>query len=384
MRVLYLTADPGVPPLGGKGASIHVRELVGALAACGASVVVASAGTDVTDERMSEAPLRRIPAVLPQSEPAPASLLASIRRQSAEIERIAREWVVDGVYERFSLFSDGGVRAARRLGVRHVLEVNAPLRWEARSFRSLAHAEEAAAIEKRVLAATDRIFAVSDEMAALLVADGVDERKIDVVPNGVDPDKIPARVEREGPAPFVVGFAGSLKPWHGIDVLTDACRRVLTLAPDLRVEIVGDGPAAVKLERLAGEPRVTIHGHRSHVDVLALMARWDAGLAPYLPLADFYFSPLKVLEYMAAGACPIASDLGQIRALLGGGRRGVLVEPANPAALTSAIVGLARDPNRAATLGAQAARYVRLSHTWSNNARRALTALSNDRASAAA
>ena len=52
---------------------------------------------------------------------------------------------------------------------------------------------------------------------------------------------------------------------------------------------------------------------------------WDVGVAPYLPLDDFYFSPLKVLEYMAVGLCPVASDLGDLPALLGDGGRGLLV-----------------------------------------------------------
>ena len=384
MRILYLTADPGVPPLGGKGSSVHVRELVDALVASGASVVVATARTDVRDERLSGARLVGIPVVLPKSQPTLASLRSAIRAQSTEIERIAHQCEVEGVYERFSLFSEGGVRAARRLGVPHVLEVNAPLRWEARRFRSLAYAEDAASIERRVLGATDHVFAVSEELAALLAADGVDETKIDVVPNGVDPTKVPARLRRGARGPFVVGFAGSLKPWHGVEVLVAACRRALVRVPDLRLEIVGEGPAAPQLDGLAREPRVTVHGQTSHARVLALMSQWDAGLAPYLPLPNFYFSPLKVLEYMAAGVCPIASDLGQIRSLLGAGSRGVLVEPGNSDALAAEIVNLARDRARAAALGMRAARYVRTSHTWSRNAERVLEALRSRQAHAAA
>jgi len=40
MRLLYVSADPGVPILGHKGASVHVRELVSAFAAGGAVVTV--------------------------------------------------------------------------------------------------------------------------------------------------------------------------------------------------------------------------------------------------------------------------------------------------------------------------------------------------------
>jgi len=62
MRLLYVSADPGVPPLGAKGCSVHVRELVAAFAATGASVVVASPRTDADGERLHGATLVGIPA----------------------------------------------------------------------------------------------------------------------------------------------------------------------------------------------------------------------------------------------------------------------------------------------------------------------------------
>jgi glycosyltransferase involved in cell wall biosynthesis len=105
------------------------------------------------------------------------------------------------------------------------------------------------------------------------------------------------------------------------------------------------------------------------------MSQWDVGVAPFLPLPRFYFSPLKVVEYMAAGICAIASDLGQIRTLLGRGERGVLVEPGNAGALAGAILGLAADRHVAAELGARARAYALSSLTWQKNAERALSAL---------
>jgi glycosyltransferase involved in cell wall biosynthesis len=93
-----------------------------------------------------------------------------------------------------------------------------------------------------------------------------------------------------------------------------------------------------------------------------------------LPLPGFYFSPLKVVEYMAAGTCPLASDLGQIRTLLGAGKRGALVEAGNVDAFTAAIVDLARRPDHAAALGADARAYALRSLTWGQNAERVLRA----------
>jgi glycosyltransferase involved in cell wall biosynthesis len=116
-------------------------------------------------------------------------------------------------------------------------------------------------------------------------------------------------------------------------------------------------------------------GALPHAEAIKLMAGWDAGIAPYAPIDGFWFSPLKVLEYMAAGACPVASDLGDAAHLLDHGRRGVLVRPGDAGALAQALAALARDRDRTRRLGERARRWVAVNRSWSVNAQRALTAL---------
>lgn len=376
MRVLYLSADPGVPILGHKGASVHVRELVSAMAAAGATVTVVSPRTGAEGDTLP-APIEliSIEPVLPRKHADARSLQAAATRQAAQVRRIAERLRADAVYERFSLFSDGGVSAARALGIPHVLEVNAPLREEALRYRTLPHAQLAAAIERRVFSATDRVFAVSKALARLLEEAGVPAGRIEVAPNAIDPAKFPIQGQRsEGP--FTIGFAGSLKPWHGVEVMLEAFRGALAAIPSLRLEIVGDGPARAGVER-AGLPaqRFAYHGALSHAETLRVLSRWDVGAAPFLALPDFYFSPLKLVEYMAAGLCPVASDQPEIRDLLGGGDRGVLVPPGDADAFARALIALARNRERTNAIGLRAREYVLEERSWSRNAERALGAL---------
>src|SRR5262249_53849711 len=269
-----------------------------------------------------------------------------------ELTRVAERLGASAIYERYSLHSRAGAEAAEALGLPYVLEVNAPLRDEARRFRSLAYPEVAAETEARVYALADRIFAVSAPLAALLRREGVDPSKLEVLRNAITPTKFPAH--RAG-AGFTVGFAGSLKAWHGVDVLTDAVRRAAAVVPDLRLEVIGDGPVAPVLDELELPPeRFIRYGARSHAETLRVLASWDVGVAPYVAASPtFYFSPLKVVEYMAAGACPVASDLGEIRSLLGDGERGVLVPPGDRGALRSALIDLATDRRHTEALGAR-------------------------------
>ena len=376
MRVLYLSADPGVPILGHKGASVHVRELVSGMAAAGATVTVVSPRIGAEGEVLPvPVDLMAIEPVLPREHANASELLGAVARQTAEIRRIAERLDADAVYERFSLFSDGGVEVAGALGIPHVLEVNAPLREEALRYRTLPHASLAATIERRVFAATDRVFAVSNTLARLLEEAGVAAGRIEVAPNAIDPAKFAARrCRREGP--FTIGFAGSLKPWHGVEILLEAFRRALGEVPSLRLEIIGDGPGRTAVER-AGLPaeRFTHHGALSHTETLGLLSRWDVGAAPFLAVPDFYFSPLKLVEYMAAGLCPVASDQPEIRELLGDGDRGLLVPAGDARVLARALVELAHNPELTSTIGLRAREYVLKERSWSRNAERALGAL---------
>jgi glycosyltransferase involved in cell wall biosynthesis len=377
MRVLYLSADPGVPVLGHKGASVHVRELAAALAAEGTTVEIASPRVEPEgDVLRASARLWPIDPVLPKTFADANALRAAVDAQAAQVTALARGLRVDAIYERFSLYSAAGVRAATALGLRHALEVNAPLREEAARYRTLPHPELAAALEREVFAGTARILAVSGAIAQMLTAEGVEPERVEVLPNGVDAERFPA--PRRDPERFVAGFAGSLKPWHGIGVLIAAVEQVSAV----HLEVVGHGPLEPLLDALPAD-RVTRHGAVSHAEVLEIMRGWDAGLAPYAPEGRFWFSPLKVLEYMAAGVCPVASDLGEVRDVLGGGERGVLVPSGDAHALAAALVGLAADRERASMLGARARGWVIANRPWSHNARRVLRALGAREARAA-
>jgi len=297
--------------------------------------------------------------------------------QAAQVVALARAREVDGIYERYSLFSDAGVAAAAELRIPHALEMNAPLREEARRFRTLPHAAEAAEIEADILAATEHVFAVSAELRHVLVSDGLDAAKVEVLPNAVNPARF-LRPQARDRGVFTVGFCGSLKPWHGIDVLVAAFCAAAADHEQMRLEIVGAGPMEeLAAEAAASDNRIVAHGPLPHGKAIEAMARWHVGVAPFHLLPGFYFSPLKVLEYMAAGCCAVASDLGQIRVLLGHGERGILVEPRDVNALAARLLEVAQNPRLAAELGARARRYVLSRHTWAQNARTVLDALAS-------
>jgi glycosyltransferase involved in cell wall biosynthesis len=78
-------------------------------------------------------------------------------------------------------------------------------------------------------------------------------------------------------------------------------------------------------------------------------------VAPFVPGGDFYFSPLKMAEYLAMGLPVVASDRRELRRACGRREGIVWTAPGDESALASAMVELARDPARRERLGRAAA-----------------------------
>ena len=372
--MLYVSSDPGIPVHGHKGASVHVRALVRALHGLGAQVTVASPRLETGEAELpQDVRAEPIPAVPPDRVADHEALKAA---QVAALASIAERVEPDLIYERYSLHGVAGARVARASGIPLLLEVNAPLRQEAQRYRSLPDPDGARADEAEAMAAAQRIFVVSEELAQWLAGQGVPASRIDVTPNAF-PSPV---IAKPRPTPgaeraVVVGFAGGLRPWHGVEVLLEGFELALARGANLRLEIAGDGPGAELLGRGAWPAlRFRWYGHVAHAAMGPLLAGWDIGVAPFRGFPGFYFSPLKLGEYMAAGLCPVASDLPPLRALLDGERCGVLVTPDDPAALADALVALDDDRARLAQVAARALSRAAAGPTWSDVARRVLAA----------
>ena len=384
MRVAYVNADPGVPIFGSKGASVHVREMVRALRTigCDTRLLATRLGGGEADDLAGVTDLVAVDR--PASEPGrPAgreakerAYLEAARQVEARLAEHHAERPLDMIYERYSLWSAAGVRAAARLGIPAVVEVNAPLVDEQATYRNLALEREARALEAEVFSTASALVVVSRGLTDHVVACGARPERVHVVGNGVDLDRFnPAVAPVElgiDPSAFVIGFTGSLKLWHGIDVLLEAFRLVRKRVPEAHLLIVGDGPKHGWAKGFARgarlEDAVTMTGWVDHADLPGLIARMDVATAPYPPSENSYFSPLKLYEYLAVGRPVVASAIGQVAEVIRDGVNGVLTPPGDSGALAEAVEALRADPDRAARL-ASAAALEGARHSWLRNAR---------------
>jgi glycosyltransferase involved in cell wall biosynthesis len=369
MRIAYICADPGIPVFGQKGCSIHVQEVIRAFRQLGAQVeLFAVRWGDDPPIDLADVPVHRLPPI-PKGD-------AGLREQAAialnpelrtELERNAP---FDLIYERYSLWSYSAMEFAQTQGIPGILEVNAPLIAEQAEHRGLVHRQQAEQVADRVFHAATGIVAVSEEVKEYLSCWGVGD-KVQVIPNGVNHHRFAACLQPAIPkisGTFTVGFVGSLKPWHGLSHLVSAFAQLHQRIPQARLLIVGDGPQRDALQAdLAQRDLCSVThltGAVSPSDIPALLASMDVAVAPYPANLAFYFSPLKVVEYMAAGVPVVVSNMGQLSDLVNQSETGWLCPPGDEVALAEALEHLWHSPERRQRLGQAGRQSILAHHTW--------------------
>lgn len=375
MRILYLNLDPGVPVSGPKGASVHVRAMAGALAGRGHEVVVI--GVRAHPSGGSE---RFDVCTPPASASRPRAGSATGEQQAMRLDHDHLEFIlaharsrpVDLIYERHALWSRAGVDAAGALRIPHVLEVNAPLVEESSRYRTLHDVRQAIESTEYVFQRTSVLLAVSTPIADHVRHHGAPADRVRVMPNAVMAGDIARDIPERAGNHFVIGFCGGLRPWHGVEDLLAIFIAVHASAPESRLLVVGDGPGRATLEdgldRSGLSGAATLTGAVGHEDVHRWLALMDVGLAPYPRIEPFYFSPLKIFEYQAAGLPVVTSRQGDLPAYVRHGETGFLYEPGDVAEAAARVLGLRRDRALARRMGALGRARVRQEHTWEQRA----------------
>ena len=352
VRILYCAIDQRVP--GTVGGSTHVQAVAEGLAALGHEV---HALTGAGDGPFPAGSVQWHAIGTPGGRPQ----LRLLRARA--VERIARRISPDVVIERYHNFGGEGVLAARRTGARTVLEVNAPIVEVPGSSKSrLDRATLVRPLERwRDWQVRHADLVVTP--SARIVPAWVPRDRILELEWGADTDRFhpgaPGRAAwtRE-PSTTVAIFAGAFRAWHGAIQLVDATRRLHDAGrTDLRAVLIGDGPERAAAERAAGaHPGIQFTGALPYEAMPAALAAADIGVAPFdaarhPPLAlDFYWSPLKIFEYMASGLPVVAPALERLTRLVTDQTEGVLYDPSSAGALDRALVQ-ASEPVRRVAMG---------------------------------
>lgn len=374
MRILYIAA--GIPVPGTLGGSTHAFEVARGLARRGHDVHLLAASREgwsglapfarPISTRYENFQLHH------QDVPKALALLGA-----GPVLRLARALRPDVIMERYYNFAGAGVIAAHRLGLPCLLEVNALI-------------IDPPAVRKRriddLLGGPMRRWAETqcrwaDRIVTPLwrtVPASISRAKIVELPWGADVERFAEVAGRRAATigtsgtPNVV-FMGSFRAWHGVTDFVRAALLLLDHDHDLRFTLIGDGPERAAAEEMtasrAGRFRFT--GAIPYEQVPAELARADLGVAPFntaphpaLRAAGFFWSPLKIYEYMAAGLPVVTTNIAPLNEVIREGQEGMLFAEGSLPALAAAITRALADPDAAREMGRRARARVCERYSW--------------------
>jgi glycosyltransferase involved in cell wall biosynthesis len=202
-------------------------------------------------------------------------------------------------------------------------------------------------LDRVILKRFAKVVAVSEAIAKSLVRSGLGAHRVQVIANGIDFNQWPLpapvqRVETGARKKTVVGVVGRLVPQKGHIYLLQAAQSILSAFPQVEFLFVGDGPERARLEQatasLGLSSNVRFAGQKS--DMATVYAGIDILVLPSINEG----MPMTLIEALAAGCPVVATAVGDVEKLIRDGETGLLVEPRNPDALSSAIAKLLSDP----------------------------------------
>lgn len=194
------------------------------------------------------------------------------------------------------------------------------------------------------------VIVPSEYLKGIVIAWGIDPKKIEVIYNAVSIDKeLPARTL----PPHTILSAGRLVPWKGMRELIDALVLVRVEVPDATLVLIGDGPERADLEAHAqtvAPGSVRFLGAQTHTDTLAYVR----GTTVFALNSSYEGLSHMLIEAVMLGKPIVASDAGGNPEVIRHEENGLIVPVGDTAALAQALVRLLEDPERARGLGQKA------------------------------
>ena len=216
-------------------------------------------------------------------------------------------------------------------------------------------------LESFVYNHADTVVAVTQAMCDRVIQTGVPRERVAHIPNGTDTelfrpaaDGVDTRRALTLDGKFVVMYAGSMGPAHGLDAVLEAAK-LLSDEKDVQFVLVGDGSAKKDLMKKAsreGIESVSFLGLQPQAQMPAVLNAADVVVVTQRK-SEFFGGvvPFKTAEAMACGRPIVMASIGEAAAMLERAGAGLVVEPECPQGLAEAIRKVKEQPELAAEMG---------------------------------
>lgn len=311
-----------------------------------------------------------------------SQLLANFKYLVKE-SRIVKAESPDVVITRLDTYLCSSLLVSKWKKIPLIVELDNPVAYEFETFETFYKKNIGILkfFERLNLKYAHRIFTVTEELKDFYVGQRISADKIDVICNGADIERFNPQVKKDSVVKkyklqntVVVGFVGTFHYWHGIENLKAVLLKVLSLGENIRFLMVGSGgPMKEQLqefiERNQLQDRAILTGYVSHEKIPNYISAMDLVLAPYPNLRFFYYSPIKIFEYMASGKPVVTTRIGQIARIINDGDNGCLCEPDEISDMVEKISTLIKDAKLRELIGGKARKSIETNHSWSYKAK---------------
>lgn len=225
-------------------------------------------------------------------------------------------------------------------------------------------------IEDFTYRSADKIIVISEDFKKNILAKGVPEDKIVVVPNWVDTDDVHPIARKDNvlieryhldPNKFYITYSGNIGYTQNMDMLLDAAKEITN--DDIRFILIGEGAAKVEVEKRVREENiknVIMLPFQPYADIAHVFSLGDAGLIISKPGVSNNSVPSKTWSIMSAARPVIASfdEESELYSIIRRSESGLCVPPDDPQALKNAILKLYSDKEKRIKFGKNGREFV--------------------------
>ena len=389
LKILYFSPHPHINMAAPSGPGTHIREVISALEKEGHEVIRFIAGGE-TLQSTGPIQFRKhrwkqfVPRIFWETLRDLSMIRADLRIEKQLLGAILQH-KPELIYERSCYGMLAGLRASKKTGVRYIVEMNAPypeekIKMQGSSLLNFLGNRN----EKTQVHGAHKVIVVSSAMKQYLISktDIADERVL-VIPNAVNLedvavnehhiDRLRSKLTLEK-TNQVIGFVGSIFPYHGVDRMIEAFAAVQGDFRQARMIIVGDGEVLPALKKRAKElglgDKIAFTGNVPHSEVYNYISLMDITV---MARSNWYGSPVKIFEYGAMKKVIIAPDVIPVQDVMTHQTDGLLI-PDTPEALEKAIRFVLNNPQDSAKMALVFHEKVLAQYTWRKVAQRIINA----------